>query len=156
MSSCIRSAEAIELLLGLKGAEEAEEYRRHAESCPDCTAALAREHEIDCRLRDSMAAPEILDARIEAALNLLRKRPGIMTFRMRVAGLATAGAAALLAVSKLGAGLVTGLVPRDALQGIIQVAARFIDTAGGSAATLVAVAVILAVAFVVASALPDR
>lgn len=156
MSSCSRSAEALELLLGLKGAEEAEEYRLHAASCPDCTAALAREREIDDSLRASIAAPEILEARIEAALNLLRRRPGVWNFRLRVTGLAAAGAAALLAVSRLAAGLITGLVPRDVLQGAVQAAARFLDTAGSGSALLVVIAAILVVTFVVASVMPDR
>ncbi|NLP06102.1 hypothetical protein GX411_09160 [Candidatus Fermentibacteria bacterium] len=156
MSSCSRSAEALEFLLGLKGAEEADEYGRHADSCPDCAAALAREREIDDRLKASMAAPEILEARIEAALNLLRKTPGAWAFRLRVTGLAAAGAAALLALSRLGTGLVTGLVPRDTLQGAVQAVARFLDTAGSGSMTLVLAAVVLVAAFVVASAMPDR
>lgn len=127
MSSCSRSAEAVEYLLGLMDPALAESFLRHVEGCPACAAALEAERMIEAGLSCSYEVPEGLVERIGSSIDLL-ERPPKKWFALRLLGIAGFSSTALFALWNVTISSGRGLLAEDAFQQFTQSTARVLDS----------------------------
>jgi hypothetical protein len=126
MSSCSRSAEAAEYLLGLLDPPMAGSFLEHCAGCPECTKALEAEKLIDESLAGSYAIPDGLLARIDASIDLLEKPSGRWA-TLRVFAAAGASAAVLFGAWRMLASSGRSLLAGDGFHQVAQSAARAMD-----------------------------
>jgi anti-sigma factor (TIGR02949 family) len=156
MSSCSRSAEVLEYMLGLMPPELAASFEEHMRECADCLREFEAEKAIEQGLSSSCTAPEGLAARIGTAVELVSWRKRRSRLDPRIAGIAAACSIAVLTVLRAAGVSFSGVVPVEILQEVTQAGARMIDLAGANLPTIATGLVLTAVAGIIATALPDR
>ncbi|HRY62118.1 MAG TPA: hypothetical protein P5266_07935 [Candidatus Fermentibacter sp.] len=126
MSSCSRSAEAVEYLLGLLDPPMAASFLEHCAGCPECTEALEAEKLIEQGLAGSYGIPGGLLDRIDASIDLLDKPSGRFTIQRAVAA-SGAAAAVLFGAWRLLASSGRSLLAGDGFHQVAQAAARAME-----------------------------
>lgn len=126
MSSCRRSAEAVEYLLGLLDPPMAASFLEHCAGCPECTRALEAEEMIEQGLTGSYGIPDGLLARIGSSIDLLEKPSGRRA-TLGVMAAAGAAAAALFGAWSMLTSSGRSLLSGDGFQQVAQAAARAMD-----------------------------
>lgn len=126
MSSCSRSAEAVEYLLGLLDPPMAASFVEHCAGCPDCSRVLEAERMIDKGLAGSYEVPAGLLERIGSSIDLLEKPAGRWSI-LRVAAASGAAAAVLFGAWRILASSGRSLLSGDGFQQVAQAAARAME-----------------------------